>query len=62
MKYLIKQTSEKNCGITCVKILSALLHHDDSYLFDLEESNCSSMLDLKKELLKRNIESDGYYG
>ena len=61
MKYLIKQTSEKNCGITCVKILSALLHHDDSYLFDLEESNCSSMLDLKKELLKRNIESDGYY-
>lgn len=61
MKYYIRQNNELDCGITSVKILSSILHKDEEYLFDLENQRLSSMMDLKKELKKRNIEAEGFY-
>ena len=61
MKYYIRQNNELDCGITSVKILSSILHKDEEYLFNLENQRLSSMMDLKKELKKRNIEAEGFY-
>lgn len=61
LKFYLKQCTSKECGITCCKFILSTINKNYTFLLDPYFEENSSLLDLKKYLLKNNLSSKSFY-
>lgn len=59
MHYQIKQIDKSDCGFTCLKIILAHFHHCSGYLFVDNKYRRMNLLEIKNELGRNFLSSDG---